>query len=65
MCVLYRYESSEVLGYIIPFHKAFNGLLILLLIMNCYWFSLISRIAYRTVVSGSIDVVREAGSEED
>lgn len=56
---------TEVLGYVIPFYFVFNGLLILLLIMHCYWFALIVRIAYRTVVSGSIDDVRENDSDED
>lgn len=60
-----RYEVTEVLGYVIPFYHVFNALLILLLIMHCYWFALIVRIAYRTVVSGSIDDVRENDSDED
>ena len=60
-----RYESSEVLGYVIPLYRTLNGLLILLLIMHCYWFALITRIAYRTVVYGDIDDVREGGSDED
>lgn len=59
------YESSEVLGYVIPLYRTLNGLLILLLIMHCYWFALITRIAYRTVVYGDIDDVREGGSDED
>lgn len=64
MC-LCSYESSEVLGYVIPLYRTLNGLLILLLIMHCYWFALITRIAYRTVVYGDIDDVREGGSDED
>ena len=60
-----RYESSEVFGYVIPLYRTLNGLLILLLIMHCYWFALITRIAYRTVVYGDIDDVREGGSDED
>lgn len=60
-----RFESTEVLGFIIPLYHVFNGLLILLLIMHCYWFALIVRIAYRTVVSGHIDDVRENDSDSD
>ena len=62
-CALRRFESTKVLGFVIPLYHVFNGLLILLLVMHIYWFALIVRIAYRTVVSGHIDDSREVDSD--
>lgn len=52
-------ESTQVLGHPVPHYHLFNGLLTLLAILHAYWFSLISKIAWRAVQSGTTDDVRE------
>ena len=54
-----------MLGHRVPYYNVFNGLLLALLVMHIYWFALIARIAYRTVVTGSTDDVREGDSDDD
>lgn len=43
----------------------FNGLLLMLLVLHCYWFSLILRIVWLTLTTGQANDVREDGDEDD
>ncbi|WIA22413.1 hypothetical protein OEZ85_004718 [Tetradesmus obliquus] len=56
------FEAPEVLLQPPPQYASFNGLLLLLLGLNCYWFRLVLRIAWLKLMTGSAHDVRE---EED
>ncbi|KAK2080304.1 hypothetical protein QBZ16_000157 [Prototheca wickerhamii] len=54
-----RVTIVEVIGYRPPCLSAFNGLLLSLLAMHCYWFLLILLVAKRRLLDGEIDDARE------
>jgi ceramide synthetase len=53
------YELPGVLDGKPPMFYMFNGLLLLLLMLHCYWFTLIMRVVYVTLTTGQTQDVRE------
>jgi ceramide synthetase len=45
--------------YTLTAYMMFNGLLLVLCVLHCYWFSLILKIAYNKVTTGATSDVRE------
>ncbi len=58
-------ELPELLGGHPPLYFAFNGGLLLLLCLHCYWFMLMLHIAYARLVSGKADDIREDSNDDD
>lgn len=54
-----RHEIVRVLGGRPPCLGAFNAMLMALLVMHCYWFLLILRVAWRRIRAGEIQDSRE------
>ncbi|PNW70594.1 hypothetical protein CHLRE_17g726400v5 [Chlamydomonas reinhardtii] len=53
------FDSVRVLGYTPPHHGLLNTLLCVLCCFHMYWFGLILRVAYMTVVKGQGEDIRE------
>jgi ceramide synthetase len=53
------FEAPVVLPQWPPQYYSFNALLLVLLVLNCYWFSLVLRIAWLKLTTGSAHDVRE------
>jgi ceramide synthetase len=52
-------ELPLVLGGRPPMYYMFNGLLLLLFVLHCYWFTLILRIVWLALTTGAACDVRE------
>lgn len=49
--------------YTVTAYVMFNALLLVLCVLHCYWFTLILKIAYRSVTTGATSDVREEDDE--
>ena len=63
VCVC-RWESPKVIGHFPMFGHGLVALLCLLVVIHVYWFSIIVQIAYRKVMTGAIEDVREDESSK-
>lgn len=52
-------ELPVMLGNKPPMYYMFNGLLLTLFVLHCYWFTLILRIVYMKIVTGQAHDMRE------
>ncbi|WIA39479.1 hypothetical protein OEZ86_005577 [Tetradesmus obliquus] len=53
------YELPSILGGKTNSYYMFNGLLLMLLVLHCYWFTLILRVVWVTLTTGQTQDVRE------
>ena len=58
-----RWESKRVIGHFPLFGRGLVALLVLLVIIHVYWFSIIVQIAYKKVMTGVGEDVRETSKK--
>ena len=58
-----RWESEKVIGHFPMFGRGLVALLALLVVIHVYWFSIIVQIAYKKVMTGVGEDVRETSKK--
>lgn len=59
------WEAPRLTGVDPAVLQGLNGLLLVLLLLHCYWFSLILRVVWITLTTGSATDVRESDDSDD